>query len=134
TEYIEVKTNVGRDELVEYLRKAYAYIHITEKEHFGISVVEAMAAGTPVIVPKSSGSWIDIVKRDNIYGLGYSDHFELESSIKKLVNDEKTWKKLSRNSRRRAKRFSRDRFHKEISKYTEVVVSKLAGDEERLRI
>ncbi len=132
-EYIEIRTNVNRNELIDYLRKAYSYIHITEKEHFGISVVEAMAAGTPVIVPKSSGSWIDIVNMDNNYGLGYSDYFELENCIKKIVNDENTWIKLSRNARRRAKRFSRDRFHKEISKYTELVISKLTGDEERLR-
>ncbi|MCD6195745.1 MAG: glycosyltransferase [Staphylothermus sp.] len=133
SEYIEIRTNVDRDKLIDYFRSAYAYIHITEKEHFGISVVEAMAAGTPVIVPKSSGSWIDVVNMDNNYGLGYSDYFELENCIKKIVNDKNTWIKLSRNARRRAKRFSRDRFHKEISRYTELVISKLTGDEERLR-
>lgn len=131
--YFDIKVNVGRNELIDFLRRAYAYIHITDREHFGISVVEAMAAGTPVIVPKSSGSWIDVVNMDNNYGLGYSDYFELENCIKKIVNDENMWIKLSRNARRRAKRFSRDRFHKEISRYTELVISKLTGDEERLQ-
>lgn len=44
-----------KTELENTLKKAKVYLHTTEREHFGISIVEAMAKGCIPIVPNSGG-------------------------------------------------------------------------------
>lgn len=48
--------NLSRDELIEVMKGACCYFHPTTGEHFGVPVVEAMAAGLPPVVPKESGA------------------------------------------------------------------------------
>lgn len=118
---IRIVYRPSRKTLIDLYRKAYAYIHFTEKEHFGITVVEAMAAGTPAIVPKSSGAWIDIARRDSKLALPYSSLDELDKCIKKIIEEPDLWETLSKSSRIHARSFSRERFHDEIVKYTKAV-------------
>ncbi|RLG81662.1 MAG: hypothetical protein DRO13_00620 [Thermoprotei archaeon] len=120
-EYIEFKPDVSRRELIDLYRNSYVYVHLTEKEHFGISIVEAMAAGTPVVIPRSSGAWIDIAGGSKYLALPYSNYLELKNRIKELARDRSLWKELSLNARNRAWIFRRDRFHREISKYVDIV-------------
>lgn len=47
--------NASRSEIKEVLKKAKIYLHTRIGEHFGISIVEAMAAGCVPIVPNSGG-------------------------------------------------------------------------------
>lgn len=67
---VELRGWVDRDELVELYRGAEGFIHVGE-EDFGISMVEALAAGTPV-VGLARGGATDIV-RDGIDGLLIDD-------------------------------------------------------------
>lgn len=53
---VEFLPNLPREELLKLLSKAKIYFHPTIGEHFGIPVVEAMAAGVIPIVPKDSGA------------------------------------------------------------------------------
>ena len=43
--------NVSHDELRELLAAAVGGLHTMQDEHFGISIVEYMAAGAPAIFP-----------------------------------------------------------------------------------
>lgn len=45
----------GREQLAELLAAADAFVHPNPREPFGIAPLEAMAAGTPVIVPNAGG-------------------------------------------------------------------------------
>ncbi len=120
-DYLDIRVNPSREELIELYRKAMLYVHPTEREHFGISVVEAMAAGTPVIVPINSGSWTDILSRDINMGLPYRGSRDLKDKIKQLITNHDMWFTLSRNGHKRSLFFDRTRFHKEISAYTRLV-------------
>lgn len=111
---VEIKTNIPRHELIELYRKAMLYIHLTPREHFGISIVEAMASGTPALVPIESGSWIDISKQDPNVSIPYNSLEEAVHMIKKIMDDDILWKKLSENSLKRAKELSRRAFHEKI--------------------
>jgi glycosyltransferase involved in cell wall biosynthesis len=67
---VEVRGWVDREELVGLFESAGAFLHLGE-EDFGISMVEALAAGTPVIALDRGGAR-DIV-RDGIDGVLLSD-------------------------------------------------------------
>jgi len=116
---VEFKLDLDKRELVDLIRRAYAYIHLTEREHFGISIVEAMACGTPVIIPRNSGGWMDIADMNEDIALPYSDLRELEEKIRVIINDEDKWFKLSLNGYNRAKLFDRRRYREEITKIVE---------------
>ena len=111
---VEFELNTSRHRLVELYRRAYAYIHLTPKEHFGISVVEAMAAGTPVIIPCDSGTWIDVALRDESIALPYSTISEACCRLKHLQRAPTLWRTLSFNAYKRALKFDRREFRRRI--------------------
>ena len=55
--------NLSRSELHEWYGRAAAGVHTMWNEHFGIGVVEMMAAGVPAIAHDSGGPALDIVGR-----------------------------------------------------------------------
>ncbi len=120
-DYLDIRVNPSREELIELYRKAMLYVHPTEREHFGISIVEAMAAGTPVIVPINSGSWTDILSKNINIGLPYKGPRDLKYKIKQVIMNHDIWLTLSQNGHKRSLFFDRTRFHKEISAYTRLV-------------
>lgn len=59
---VEFKINIPYEELLEEFKKAYIGIHTMLDEHFGISVVEQMAAGLIMIAHRSGGPLLDIIE------------------------------------------------------------------------
>uniref|UniRef100_A0A8C3W2X9 GDP-Man:Man(3)GlcNAc(2)-PP-Dol alpha-1,2-mannosyltransferase n=1 Tax=Catagonus wagneri TaxID=51154 RepID=A0A8C3W2X9_9CETA len=58
---VEFKINIPFDELKNYLSEAAIGLHTMWNEHFGIGIVECMAAGTIVLAHNSGGPKLDIV-------------------------------------------------------------------------
>lgn len=58
---VEFKLNIPFEELKRELVNATVGLHTMWNEHFGIGVVECMAAGTIVLAHKSGGPKLDIV-------------------------------------------------------------------------
>lgn len=54
-DYVTIETNVSFNNLISAMKKAKTYFHPMIGEHFGIAVVEAMAAGLVPIVPAVGG-------------------------------------------------------------------------------
>ena len=108
---VEVTFHVGvpRSELVKLLGDAKVYVHTVVGEHFGISVVEAMAAGLPVIVHRSGGPFEDIT-RFGEFGEVYSDEEELARLIDSLISDRSRWERFHAKSLERAVEYGVDRF------------------------
>jgi len=116
--------NVPFEELLEILAKAKVYLHVMPYDHFGISVVEAMAAGCVPVVHRSGGPWIDILDKDQgTYGFSYSTPMEAAKYIDKLVMDESLRSQIAIKASHRAKRFDKTVFMKRMVE----VVDKLAG-------
>jgi len=82
-------------------------------EHFGIAVVEAMAAGAVPVVYWAGGHR-EIVRRGKS-GEGWGSEEELRAKSLKLVEDEKYWGLLSRVAQKDAQKYSFPRFADEIS-------------------
>lgn len=83
-------------------------------EHFGITVVEAMAAGCVTIVV-SKGGQKEIIK-DPIDGILWDNVNQLLSATKMLITNENKLKTVSNNSQKKTKNFSQKRFENEILK------------------
>jgi len=110
---VEIKTNVSREELQRLQCRASIYLHPMYSEHFGISIVEAMAAGAVPVVYRDGGAWYDIVSRVSL-DLGYSTPIEAASIVKKLLENRELLEKLRSRARSIAKSFDVDAYASRI--------------------
>lgn len=114
--------NLSFAKLVELYGESSVYWHAmglsetdpTKMEHFGITVVEAMAGGCiPVVVKK--GGLTEIVEEDKS-GLFWEKEEELVAKTVALINDSKRMQQLLKNSIIRSKEFSKERFISSINR------------------
>lgn len=61
-DHVEFKVNASYQELIQCYQKSLIGIHAMWNEHFGISIVELMAAGLIMIANQSGGPRMDIVE------------------------------------------------------------------------
>jgi glycosyltransferase involved in cell wall biosynthesis len=83
-------------------------------EHFGITTVEAMAAGCVPLVIKKGGQPEIVSEGRN--GLLWTSEEELREKTLRIINHQSEWQKLSAAAQKRAKDFSQERFCEEIQK------------------
>lgn len=60
--YIEWKTKLQFNDLKKELQRASAGLHVMSNEHFGIGIVECMAAGCVMVAHDSGGPKMDIIR------------------------------------------------------------------------
>jgi glycosyltransferase involved in cell wall biosynthesis len=88
----------GKD-LVEIYSAADAFALLSEDENFGMTVVEAMACGTPVLVSPYVGVWHEV--KDADVGMAVDlDSQEVAQALLSLVHEPWIWKKRGQNARR----------------------------------
>ena len=121
---IRFLTNVPFSELAHMLSDAKLYLHVMHNDHFGISVVEAMASGCVPIVHRSGGPWLDILdSQQGAYGYSYSNAEEAASIIDTLITDEDLRSKIASRASYRAKRFDRSVFMNKMVEVVEQIAS-----------
>lgn len=106
-EFLGEVTDIERQEL---MANAKAYVFASFDEDFGITPVEAMAVGTPVIALRSGGVIESVVE-------GKTGIFFDEPKASSLMEGIRKFEKSKINPedcREQAKRFSKERFKKEI--------------------
>jgi len=81
---VKILPNASEREKIELLGRAKIYLHPMKYEHFGISIVEAMASGLIPVVHRSGGPWTDIVEFGR-YGFGFRDEDEASSIIENVL-------------------------------------------------
>ena len=80
---LEIIPNAKEDLKDIVLKKCSIYLHANRKEHYGISLIEAMSYGLIPVVPKSGGPWIDIIDKGR-YGYGYDNIDEAIETIRSI--------------------------------------------------
>ena len=102
---VELRGWISREELAALYRGAVGFLHVGE-EDFGITMVEALAAGAPVIALNAGGAR-DIV-RDGVDGILVSDPTvaSLRAAIERVAAEDWDRDRLAG----RAAEFSRERF------------------------
>ncbi|KAJ9539895.1 hypothetical protein OSB04_026401 [Centaurea solstitialis] len=116
-EDVEFHKNVTYRELVRLLGGATVGIHSMIDEHFGISVVEYMAAGAIPIAHNSAGPKMDIVLPEEGQQTGFLAETveEYSDAILKILRMSESEKhEIAAAARRRASRFSEQRFYEDF--------------------
>ena len=89
--------------------KSYAQASIfvlpSVHESFGLVVLEAMAAGLPVILSDNVGAKDCIQENINGFTFRKGDHLQLTRMIQKLISDKEMLKKMSKESEKIAKEY-----------------------------
>jgi alpha-1,2-mannosyltransferase len=104
---VKIMTNVKRDQLKNVLLSSKVYLHPKIDEHFGISIVEAMALGcTPVV--HNSGGPREFVSRD----FRYNSIEEAAKQVEKAIDD---WSPMqARKTSEYTERFDENMFSKQF--------------------
>ena len=97
----------------DILGRAMAYVHCAEKEHFGITIVEAMAAGCVPIVHDSGGPR-EIVTSD--VGFRWNNLLTAAEQVKMLDANDPYRRELSTAASIRAGKFRPEVFEAEITR------------------
>jgi alpha-1,2-mannosyltransferase len=114
--------NIQRSRLMELLASAKVYLHVMPSEHFGISIIEAMAAGCVPVVHRSGGPWLDILdQKQGKYGFSYGTPEEAACLIENILNDGRLGSEVSRAAQKRSFEYDESSFRKSL----QVLISKL---------
>ncbi|CAL1536616.1 unnamed protein product [Lymnaea stagnalis] len=112
-ENVEFRLNISFTELKQLLEKSLVSIHTMWNEHFGICVVEGMAAGTLMLAHDSGGPKLDIVIKHNDQPTGFlaSDVDSFANAIQTIFNMSPSERLAIReNARNSLSRFSEAEF------------------------
>lgn len=112
SENIEFLGRVSDEEMAELYRKCQAFLN-PQEEDFGITVVEAMASGRPVIAYKKGGAIETVIE-------GKTGIFFKEQTVESLIEAINKFKSEDFNPveiREHAEQFSAERFKKEIGEF-----------------
>lgn len=109
---IEFKYVDSDSEIVEYFQKAKGFI-FTSEEDFGITPVEAMAAGTPIIAFARAGA-LDYIQ-EGINGVGFHEQTveAVVAAIERFENSSFDTQQISHD----AKKFDQEKFISDLQAY-----------------
>ena len=114
-ENVELLKDVPLKNLLELYGKAKIYMHAMKYEHFGISIVEGMAAGLVPIVHRSGGPWEDILKaKQGVYGFSYMTVDEAVEFVEKLITNDSLAKEIVSRNMKYVHLFSSECYKKNI--------------------
>lgn len=110
---VEFLGYVSDEESAKLFASAKAFLALATDEDFGITPVEAMLSGTPVIAYRGGGYLESVVE-------GKTGIFFNESNVDSLMEAIKKFEKMKFNPEdciKQAKKFSKERFKKEIEEF-----------------
>lgn len=109
---VEFRLNISFKELMEEMKNSNIGLHTMNNEHFGIAVVESMAAGLIMIANNSAGPKMDIIDNE-LNGYLASTLEEYVKIIEEVLNkDENELIKLREEARNKSVKFSDNNFER----------------------
>jgi glycosyltransferase involved in cell wall biosynthesis len=119
---VVVKANIPAHVKNLILSKCTVYLHTMVGEHFGISPLEALAAGMTPVVPEKSGTWTDVCNNgEYCYGYRRPEPKEIAEAVEKALE------KPLGAPREHVERFSPRRFIKGVVAVVEEVLGERSG-------
>ena len=105
-EDVEFFGNISRQELRGLFHRATLFVHGTKYESFGLSLVEAMSAGMPVIAFNAGGIKDVVIDGENGYLIQYDDLQGFADRVVELLDNEELYQKFQENCIARSDVFS----------------------------
>jgi len=87
-DHVELHVNVEFEELKRQLQRATIGLHSMWNEHFGIGIVECMAAGLVMVAHRSGGPLMDIVTDTEQLGFLAADADEYAAALHRVIRME----------------------------------------------
>lgn len=94
--------NVDQKELVKLYATSQCYLHTADWEGWGMPMIEAMAAGCPVVTTDTGCAGEAVREEDTGFVTAVNDKEALIEKTKRLFADQALWQRLSENSRKEA--------------------------------
>ena len=109
---IEVIRDVSHSDIMKYYQKDNIFVFPTFKEHLGLSQIEALASGLPLISRDVGGVSDAVIDGHNGYLMPYnSTEEQWVLKIQYLINHSEERERMGRNSRKLAEeKFSMEKF------------------------
>lgn len=85
---ITFRETISDDEMIYELRSSYGLIHAAEEEAFGLTPVEAMACGTPVIAMAGGGPAETVIHEITGYLCSHANEATIADAIRWLIAQE----------------------------------------------
>ncbi|KAF4527312.1 hypothetical protein B566_EDAN001088 [Ephemera danica] len=127
-EFVEFKINLSHEDLMEEFKKATVGLHAMWNEHFGIGVVECLAAGLLTVAHDSGGPQMDIIEVAEGSRTGWlaSDEMEYARTLYVLMKLPTSVKQTVREAARSSvERFSTAEFNKAFLNVISPMIDKL---------
>lgn len=105
---------VPHKEVPKFLAKSGIFVLSSDYEGFGISVIEAMSVGLPVVANKIETMKEIINNGENGYIVNFEDYHKVSELVIKILENGTLQNRLSRNAKLSAKRFDWDKIVDEI--------------------
>jgi glycosyltransferase involved in cell wall biosynthesis len=110
-DYVHLVGAKGYMELPFYYAHAFAFIHASTTEQWGLVVNEAMASGLPVLVSNRCGCIADLVREgENGWTFDPSDEEQITELMVKISSDEEVRRKMGARSREIIAEWGPERF------------------------
>lgn len=114
---VSVVTDVDHQAILEMLQEATIGLHTMEDEHFGINIVEFMAAGPIAVAHASGGPATDIIREPGVTGFLATTAEEYAETIERILAMPEASRREIREAARKAvlTRFDNTIFSSEFS-------------------
>lgn len=121
---IEVPQNLTiyprQNDVIPFYNEASLVLNLSNKnefiETFGLTALEAMSAGLPVIVPTVGGIAEMVENEVNGYKIDVQDLDRIEKTIDRVLSDPELYKNLSENALKYSRKFNAGQMTEAISK------------------
>lgn len=108
----KVKILSRQDDVASLYNKASLVLNLSDKrkfiETFGLTALEAMSAGIPVIVPTEGGIAEMVEDGKNGYKIDVQDLEKIEAYIKLLFSDRNHYQQMAINAQKYSQSFSEE--------------------------
>mmetsp|Transcript_12101 Transcript_12101/g.35077 ORF Transcript_12101/g.35077 Transcript_12101/m.35077 type:complete len:555 (-) Transcript_12101:78-1742(-) len=129
-DHVEFRINPPYDDLKKCIESSSIGVHTMRQEHFGIGIVEMMAAGLLVVAHNSGGPKTDIVHPGKTGFLATTVEEYGDAFLKALAMSPDNEKKMRHDAQESAQRFSDEIFDESMANAMRVLIEEEDDDEE----
>jgi glycosyltransferase involved in cell wall biosynthesis len=108
---------VKERELKSWYEKATVYVYTAPEEDFGMGVIEAMAAGIPVVAWDSGGPAYTVINDQTGFLIEPYKVGVMREKVEKLLRDKRLRQQMGRAGQERAKQFTWEKHGQCLEKY-----------------